>query len=171
MSKTMMTLVVALVLAGGVITPMILVSSGEKIKIAKANNKEIKTEAEEDEESHAEEKGDKKGEKKVKTPFYFEFDKPIVVNLDGSSGVRFLQVSVALMTFTEANVEKMKTHMPVIRHNLVLLFSSQNFTELQSIAGKKKLQKESLALVRKELKRVTGEALVDELYLPSIIGQ
>ncbi len=61
--------------------------------------------------------------------------------------------------------------MPMIRHYLVLLFSSQAFSELKTREGKEKLQKEALETVRRVLTEVTGEPLVEQVFLPSIVGQ
>lgn len=75
------------------------------------------------------------------------------------------------MVYDEAHVELLKKHLPVIRHSLVLLFSSQNFSELQSVAGKKKLQADALKTIREELEKLIGDPIVEAIYLPSIVGQ
>ncbi len=189
MKKIIIISVIAIALIGGTVATTVMLVGG-------SDQEEVEDEedmyADEDDEEDDDEDRKKKKKKKVKkdknkkqakknrskskkkvkkTPHYLELDKPIVVNLDGSSGVRFLQISVALMTYEEANLEKIKTHLPVIRHNLVLLFSSQNFANLQTVAGKKNLQKNALAMIRDELKKLIGEPLVEDLYFPSIVGQ
>ncbi len=106
-----------------------------------------------------------------KTPHYLNLDPPFVVNLDDNSGVRFLQVAVSVMSYKAENLDEVKENMPVVRHYLMLLFSSQKFADIKTREGKVKLQSEALATVRKALKQATGEPLVDAVYLPSIVGQ
>lgn len=105
------------------------------------------------------------------TPHYLDLDPPFVVNLNDDSNVRFLQVSVSVMAYSEENLETVKLHMPVIRHNLVLLFSSQRFSDIQTLEGKEKLQQAALETVRKALEEAAGDPLVEAVYLPSIVGQ
>ncbi len=113
--------------------------------------------------------GAKPAEKK--TPVYLNLNPPFVVNLNDDSGVRFLQVKVSVMAYSEDALDKVELHMPMIRHYLVLLFSSQAFSELKTREGKEKLQKEALETVRRVLTEVTGEPLVEQVFLPSIVGQ
>lgn len=105
------------------------------------------------------------------TPHYLDLNPPFVVNLDDNSGVRFLQVSVAVMSYNKDNLEKVKENMPVVRNYLMLLFSSQKFADIKTREGKLKLQAEALKVVQKALKEVTGKTLVDAVYLPGIVGQ
>lgn len=105
-------------------------------------------------------------------PQYLSLDPAFVVNLDDDeSDVRYLQVSVTVMSYSAEKIEKIQLHMPVIRHHLVLLFGSQKYSDIRSRAGKEMLQKKALEVVKKALTQVAGEPLVDNLFLPSIVGQ
>ena len=106
-----------------------------------------------------------------KTAYYYDLNPAFIVNLDDDSGVRFLQVTVSLMSYDPDALEKVKANLPLVRHNLTLLFSSQRFEEIKTREGKERLQQEALKTVRDALTEVTGEPLVDALYLPSIVGQ
>lgn len=105
------------------------------------------------------------------SPLYMDLDPAFVVNLDDDSGVRFLQVAVSVMAYSQEALDKVQANMPLIRHHLVLLFSSQKFSDIKTRDGKIALQEKALATVRNALKEVTGEPLVEALYLPSIVGQ
>jgi flagellar protein FliL len=111
------------------------------------------------------------GKKAHKTPHYLDLDPPFVVNLDDDSGVRFLQVAVSVMSYKAEDLDKVKENMPVVRHYLMLLFSSQKFADIKTREGKVKLQAEALATIRKALTQATGEPLVQAVYLPSVVGQ
>lgn len=136
-----------------------------------------------DEEGEEGDKAEKKGKKKKKkkkkkkskdpiVPHYKDLD-PIVVNLnDPESGVRFLQVAFTIMTTSAANDEKAKLHMPVIKHHLNLLLSSQKFNSLKTREGKIKLQQDALKAVHAALKEVDeDEDVVKQIFIRSIVGQ
>lgn len=102
---------------------------------------------------------------------YLDLSPAFVVNLDSDSDVRYLQVEATAMAHSAEDIELIKLHMPVIRHHLMLLFSSQDFSELRTVEGKEALQAEALATVQKVMKDVTGYPVIKALYLPSIVGQ
>lgn len=115
--------------------------------------------------------GDKKASKPKKTAFYLDLAPPFVVNLNDDSGVRFLQVSVSVMSYDNANLEKVQENLPLIRHHLVLLFGNQKSETIKTKEGKEKLQADALKTIQDALTEVTGEPLIDAVYLPSIVSQ
>ena len=126
--------------------------------------------------SKKEEKKSKKDEEKKKAlskakVMYLDLAPAFVVNLESDSDVRYLQVEVTVMAHSAEDVELVKLHMPVVRHHLMLLFSSQEFSELRTIEGKEALQADALEVVQKVMKDVTGYPVVKGVYLPSIVGQ
>jgi flagellar FliL protein len=106
-----------------------------------------------------------------KSPVYLNLDPPFVVNLNDDSGVRFLQVAVSAMAYDPTALEKVEHNMPLVRHHLVLLFSSQKFADIKTPEGKEKLQAEALEVTRRALKDAIGQPLVEAIYLTSIVGQ
>lgn len=102
---------------------------------------------------------------------YLDLSPAFVVNLESDSDVRYLQVEITVMVHSEEDVELVKLHMPVIRHYLMLLFSSQDFSELKTKEGKETLQADALEVIQKVMKDVTGYPVVKAVYLPSIVGQ
>ena len=134
------------------------------------------TEAETSEKKEKKEKKSKNDEEKKKAlnkakVMYLELAPAFVVNLESDSDVRYLQVEVTVMVHSNEDVELVKLHMPVVRHHLMLLFSSQEFSELRTIEGKEALQADALEVVQKVMKDVTGYPVVKGVYLPSIVGQ
>jgi len=120
--------------------------------------------------SKAKEEAKKKALSKAKV-MYLDLAPAFVVNLDSDSDVRYLQVEATVMAHSAEDIELIKLHMPVIRHHLMLLFSSQEFSELRTVEGKEALQADALEAVQKVMKDVTGYPVVKALYLPSIVGQ
>jgi len=103
---------------------------------------------------------------------YMDLNPAFVVNLDGTeSDIRYLQVSVSVMVAKEADLETVKKHMPVLRHNLNLLFSSLDFNEIRSREGKGKLTDEALKVIRDALQKSTGSPVVQAVFFNSIVGQ
>jgi flagellar FliL protein len=103
---------------------------------------------------------------------YLEIKPAFVVNLaDKSSDVRYLQVEVTLKLADVNDAETVQKHMPMIRHRLVLLFSSLSFSEISSSQGKVKLTAEVLKEIKEGLKKMTGKEIIEAVYLPKIVGQ
>ena len=84
-------------------------------------------------------------------PLYVALDPPFVANFQGDQQVRFLQISVQIMTHDQKTVEALKAADPIIRNDLLLLFSNQKATDLATNDGKEKLRAAALAAVRKVL--------------------
>ena len=109
--------------------------------------------------------------KEVKIPIYYKFDPPFVVNLEGQSGSRFLQLTIELMTYDQTVTADIEQHMPVIRNNIVFLLSSATYEQLSTLEGKQKLRADLLAEIQKVLKEKTGKPGVEEVYLTSLVMQ
>jgi flagellar FliL protein len=114
--------------------------------------------------------------KEVKTQelpaIFIPLDPPFVVNFQSEQIVRFLQIAVQLMTRDPATAELLKTHDPVIKNDLLLLFGGQKYEELSTRAGKEKLQADALAAVRAIVTKAGGKAAsVEALYFTSFVMQ
>ena len=157
MKKIIILVVVILLVAGGAVAATMMLM-GDKESSGEAAG-------EGGEEAQAEAQPPKR------TPHYIDVRPAFVVNLDGDDSVRFLQVSVSLMTYDDGAVEAIGENMPLIKHHLTMLFSSQKYDQIRTIEGKKKLQEDAVKVVRDALTEVTGRPLVDAVYLPNIVGQ
>jgi flagellar FliL protein len=103
---------------------------------------------------------------------YMDIKPAFVVNIDDpESNIRYLQVSVSLKLDKGKYEEKVKKHLPMIKHHLVLLLSSLTFSEIRSSEGKIKLSERALKTIQAALKEKTGQKLVSAVFLPSIVGQ
>ena len=104
-------------------------------------------------------------------PIYFAFEQPFTVNFETQAGLRFLQVSVEMMTYDPLAVEAVKTHMPVIKNNIILMFSNQTYGDLVSREGKDKLRAETLAEIEGALTKYHGKGGIEEVYFTSFVIQ
>ena len=104
-------------------------------------------------------------------PIYVELGDVFVVNFIENNQLRYLQVKVDAMTRDPEAAEQVKTHMPLIRNNLVMLFSSLDYQTISTIAGKQKIRDEALAEVQNVMKRETGKTGVEAIYFTSFVMQ
>jgi flagellar protein FliL len=105
-------------------------------------------------------------------PLYVALDPPFVSNFEGDQQVRFLQVTAQIMTHDPKTVEALKAADPIIRNDLLLLFSNQKATDLATSDGKEKLRAAALAAVRKVLAENDGKPeKVDAVLFTTFVMQ
>ena len=114
-----------------------------------------------------------KSEPEPKGPaLYVALDPPFVVNFEAEQLVRFLQVTVQVMSRDPATVDLIKANDPVVRNDLLLLLGNQTYDTIASREGKEKLRKQSLDTVRKVVASAGGKpALVEAVYFTSFVMQ
>ncbi|MDP2963423.1 MAG: flagellar basal body-associated FliL family protein [Sulfurimicrobium sp.] len=89
------------------------------------------------------------------------------VNLQGLT--QYLQLDISLKVADPKIAESIKGWNPVIRHELILVLSSQNGEELATLAGKKKLSGQIKAAINKVLKLDAKEGVTDVLFESFVI--
>jgi len=103
---------------------------------------------------------------------YVALDPPFVVNFEAEQLVRFLQVTVQVMSRDPATVELIKTNDPVVRNDLLLLLGNQSYATISSREGKEKLRQQALDAVRKVVTSAGGKAeKVEAIYFTSFVMQ
>ena len=86
--------------------------------------------------------------------------------------MRFLQVTVEVMSRDQKTLELLKNNDPVVRNDLLILLGNQKYTELATPAGKEQLRAEALAAIRKDLVQAGGDPkLVEAVYFTSFVMQ
>jgi flagellar protein FliL len=117
-------------------------------------------------------KGGAKVEAPVLPPIYVNLDPPFVVNFEAESMVRFLQVTVSVMTRDAPTSEVLKKNDPRIRNDLLMLLGNQHYDAISTREGKEKLQAQSLESVRAVVKSTGGDAgKVEALYFTAFVMQ
>ena len=152
-------------------------------------DEEVTADADEDEEADAEEekpdakdtkksksksKKDKKGKKaEPKAPaLYVKYEPPFVVNFEAKGVMRFLQISMEVMTRDVPTSEVIKLHEPKIRNNMLMLLGSQTHETLSSMEGKEGLRKQALETIAKVVEDEGGEGKkVEDIYFTSFVMQ
>jgi flagellar FliL protein len=103
---------------------------------------------------------------------FYTIDPPFVANFEGMQSFRFLQVHVRVSTRAQDVVDLMASIDPVIRNDLLMLFSAQNAEALGTREGKEKLRQDALELVRKAVKNSGGDPkLVENVLFTSFVMQ
>jgi flagellar protein FliL len=115
----------------------------------------------------------KKGKQEKKAPAqYVKLDPPFVVNFEAKGIMRFLQITVEVMTRDNATVDLLKQHDPLVRNNLLMLFSNQDFAKINSVEGREALRVEALKCIGEAIKSEGGKPKdVEQLYFTSFVMQ
>ena len=105
-------------------------------------------------------------------PLYLALDPPFVVNFQADQIVRFLQVSVEVMSRDPKTLELLKDNDPVLRNDLLMLLGNQKYSVLATPAGKEQLRAAALVAVRKDLAQAGGDpARLEAVYFTSFVMQ
>ena len=102
---------------------------------------------------------------------YIPLEPAFTVNFADPGDTRFLQLSIEAMARDPGVESSINQHMPMIRNDLMLLFSSKNPAELGTRDGKQALQAETLASIRGALERAGGAGAVEAVYFTSFVMQ
>ncbi len=122
-------------------------------------------------------KHDAKGGKKTEVveklpPRYINLDPPFVVNFEAESAVRFLQITVGVMTRDPAIEIIVKENDPRVRNDLLMILSNQTYASVSSAEGKETLRKRCLDAVRAIVKEMGGDdQKIEALYFTSFVMQ
>lgn len=116
--------------------------------------------------SHSSEGSEGAGEAK-----YVKLGDSFVVNFMSGDQIRYLQVTIEVMTHDPAVPGEIETHLPVIRNNLVMLFSGLDYKTLSTVEGKQKIREQALHEIQKILEERTGSPGVDDLYFTGFVMQ
>ena len=94
-----------------------------------------------------------------------------VVNFKSQGKPRYLQVSVALMARNKADLDALKVHMPTLRNQLVMLFSSQEFAELNTPLGVDLLKQKATIAVQELALIEVGKPVVEQVLFTNVVMQ
>lgn len=106
-----------------------------------------------------------------KTPIYVPLRPAFLVNFEDQSSASHLQVDVQIMTYDEEVQVALETHMPKIRNDLLFLFGSQKYDELNTIKGKRALSKKAAEAVEATLKEAGGAHKIEAFLFTSFVMQ
>ncbi|SEM72789.1 flagellar FliL protein [Pseudomonas sp. ok272] len=94
-----------------------------------------------------------------------------VANYNQNGRQRYMQVSITLQARNQADLDALKVHMPVIRNNLVMLFSGQDFDTLATPVGQEMLRQKATASVQEVAQKEVGKVVVEQLLFTNFVLQ
>ncbi|WP_419709031.1 flagellar basal body-associated protein FliL [Pseudomonas sp. NFX224] len=107
-----------------------------------------------------------------KQPAIFESMAPaFVANYNQNGRQRYMQVSITMLGRNQADLDALKVHMPVIRNNLVMLFSGQDFATLASPVGQEMLRQKATASVQEVAQKELGKVVIEQLLFTNFVLQ
>ena len=108
----------------------------------------------------------------AKLPAIYEPLPPaFVVNFNADGRQRYLQVSLTLQARNLNDLNALKVHMPVIRNNLVMLFSGQRFEDLATPVGQEMLRQKATASVQEVGQKELGKVVIDQVLFTNFVLQ
>lgn len=94
-----------------------------------------------------------------------------VVNIFGDGRLRFLKVDITLRFENSTDVDQVRHHTPLIRHELITLLSNQNEESLTDTAKKEELRLNCLKKVQEVLTAKDGRHGVRDLLFQNFVVQ
>src|SRR4051812_21424877 len=114
----------------------------------------------------------KKEEVEKLPPRYITLDPPFVVNFEAEAMVRFLQVTVGVMTRDTAVELIVKENDPRVRNDLLMILSNQTYATVSTLEGKEALRTRCLEAIRSIVKEMGGDPKkIEALYFTSFVMQ
>lgn len=102
---------------------------------------------------------------------YQPLEPAFVVNYTHAGRQRYMQVSVVLMGRDPKKMQDATRHFPLIRNQLVMLFSSEDFEELLTAEGKETLRERATLAVQSMLEREMNDPVVEAVLFTNMVMQ
>ena len=104
---------------------------------------------------------------------YISLSPPFVGNyaLDGGPKLRVYKADVALRVNSDEAAKVVRHHEPLIRNQLVALFTQQNLEAMSNVEAKEKLRQEALKQTQQVMNDETGKPVVEDLLFNNLIIQ
>jgi len=114
---------------------------------------------------------DEEGEVLSDDALYWPIEPPFVLNFEGKSKAKYMQVGLVSMTRSQKAVDTIKKHMPAIRNELTFLLSSQKYIEMVTPEGKEQLREEIIETINTVIKQHGAGSGVQKIYFTSFVMQ
>ena len=107
--------------------------------------------------------------------YYLTLEPPFIVNFVYKDTLRYLQMTLSVMSHEPKILEQVTHHMPAIRHRLIMLISNKTFNELNGEDSKEALREEMLLEIRNiiqaEQNKTHNPGRVEAVYLTGYVMQ
>lgn len=106
---------------------------------------------------------------KERAPIYHELVKDFVVTFDDEGRLRYLQVSLQVMSYRQDVIDRIDTYMPAVRNSLILLIGGQHYDDLKTNEGKEKLRAEIISSIKQVARLKPDQKVEDVLYTSFVL--
>jgi len=107
----------------------------------------------------------------LKQTIYLPLEPEFIVNFNNEEAVSYVQIEMTLMSRNQFYIDQITNHMPAIRHEILLILSGQQYSELRTSAGKENLRTEILKKIKEIIGQGESVAGVEAVYFSSFIMQ
>ena len=121
--------------------------------------------------AHAQEEKKEEGENAAPKVMYVGIIPALVGNYSSGMKMKFYKADIALKVTGSEAEEKVKYHEPLIRNQLVMLFSQQTDENMANEGAKEQLRQEALKQVQQVLTQEEGQPIVEDLFFNNLIIQ
>lgn len=101
---------------------------------------------------------------------YLPLSPKFVVNLQGGQRT-FIRADIQLMLEGTEHVESIKTHLPAIRHGLIMLFSEHSADQIHSAEQREELRQKALDETRAAVGKYVQENQIQDLFFTEFLVQ
>ncbi|GLS24740.1 flagellar basal body-associated FliL family protein [Marinibactrum halimedae] len=102
---------------------------------------------------------------------YYPLKPSIVVTFNARGRQRYGQFDITLLTRNDLAIKEIELHMSRIRNDLVMLFSSMDYQEIQTAEGKELLRQQALKSIQKILEEEMGEPAIEQVLFTNLVMQ
>ena len=104
---------------------------------------------------------------------YYSLNPPFVGNygLDGTTKLKVFKADIALRVTGPEALAAVKANEPLIRNQLVGLFTQQTNEAMSTVEGKEKLRQQALKQTQQVINDETGKPVVEDLLFNNLIIQ
>ena len=104
------------------------------------------------------------------TSFYYSFPEPFVAPMVSSDRrQRFMQIALSIKTYNLDIALAVEKHMPLLKNNLNMLFTKQDYQTMQTPEGKLQLQMSAFEVVQAVMDR--EKMKIDEVLITDFVMQ
>lgn len=114
---------------------------------------------------------DEEEEAAPKSSAYVSLGEPMVLNLSGGQRLTFLQISADVLIKDEGSEREIKTHVPAMRHSLIMLLSEQKAADIKSPTKREEIRQQATARVKGLIVDLSGNEDVSDVLFSSILVQ
>lgn len=102
---------------------------------------------------------------------YHRMKSPFITAFEANNRQRYFQVDVTLVTRDPDMVEPIIIHQPLIRNKLVMLFARQDYLDLQTDEGRRRLRKAATEEVQAVMRSEIDDPSIESVIFTNFVMQ